>query len=47
LRVIASETAIPEIPVSNIAVTSSVVMPPTARIGVLVFKGFHNCSVAV
>jgi hypothetical protein len=36
--VIASETAIPEIPVFNMAVTSSVVMPPTPIMGVPVFN---------
>ncbi len=36
--VMASETAIPEIPVSKIAVTSSVVMPPKPITGVSVFK---------
>ena len=37
-RVISPDTAIPEIPVSNMSVTSSVVMPPTPIIGVSVFK---------
>ena len=35
---ITSDTAIPEIPVSKIAVTSFVLMPPKPIIGVSVFK---------
>ena len=38
LLVIAPETAIPEIPVFRSSVTSSSVIPPTAKIGVPVFK---------